>query len=173
MTALVIYGNIGAGKSSICDLLSERLNTIPVSLDQSRREIFTFHETENKMKLEQLSIQLTLDRLEGSPIIFETTAVTKFASRAINLLGAKGYKMTMIHLYCPPDICFARYQNRKRNGHFKAPFAWQKSGNSILNCIEHFDKKQREIYADMTFHSHKRQTTDIVDKIIAKVNHGK
>lgn len=151
MKGIIVYGNIASGKTTVCSLLAEALHTQPISLDACRREVFK-HQDCSMRKGESLAQQLCIARLaDSNPIVFETTAVTKFFSRAWKHIIKMGFRVLMVYLYSPPQVSLARYKERQAKGHFQAPFLYKKK--DIETCIEHFDSEQRKMRRDLTIHS--------------------
>lgn len=98
-----------------------------------------------------------LEELEG-PVIYETTAVTRFFKLAKAKLEAEKQELAYVHLDCRPSTCISRYAVRVAGGHIQAPFAW---GNySISESIYYFHERQHQLQADLRINTTKVRAAD-------------
>ncbi len=158
--AIIIYGNIASGKSTICRQLAQALpDHRHVCLDDHRVKLWEQHPEMGAGHRDLQAQKSCLEDLHG-PVIFETTGVTRFFRKAKEKLEKSGKNSIYIHLDCPSHICIRRYQARLASGHIQAPFAW---GNyTIEQSIYYFHERQQELSPRVRINTSKVRAADAV-----------
>ncbi|PXX96912.1 hypothetical protein DF185_19930 [Marinifilum breve] len=163
---ILVIGNVAAGKSTLSKVLAERLNCVVVCLDDSRVEVVEQGLGNGRGHADRLAQELCLRKLTAEDlVIFESTGVTRFYSKAIKELVRQDYKITKVMLMCDQETCWDRYKKRKASGHFQAPFAYAK-GKNIKEGIRYFHWEQKKLETDLKYDSTKLSTELIADSII-------
>lgn len=133
--AIVIIGNIASGKST---LAQELLLLLPhysfVSTDDIRRS--SGDERLPECEVLDLTIKV-ISKCES--VIFECTGVGKNYQIIKSFLKSK-FKVRVILVECPPDVCLKRFYERKQNG-YKA-FEMTKTADIKTNIYENHIKLQ-------------------------------
>ncbi|WP_460444383.1 AAA family ATPase, partial [Amycolatopsis magusensis] len=145
--AIIIYGNIASGKTTLSKLLKASLGEEykTVNLDECRVKVFGQDLGIGPIQQDLKAQELCLLEMEGKNLIYETTAVTRFFDKARKHLRAQGYKLFFVWLECKPSECYDRYSERKASGHFQAPFAYGKDKTDIRECISYFNYEQKGV----------------------------
>ena len=144
--ALIIYGNIASGKSTVCKYLAELLPDYNhVCLDDDRLKLWEEQPHLGAGQRDMKAQERCLTRLEGN-LIYETTAVTRFYERSARKLKSQGYEFHFVHLFCPVSKCLERYNQRVQSGKIQAPFAWGKY--TIEESMYYFAGMQEELPAN-------------------------
>jgi predicted ABC-type ATPase len=170
---IVIFGNIASGKSTVSQLLAKALPTHKlINLDAFRVEVFRAKQGNGPIHADQIAQDLCLNEMKRTsrPIIYETTAVTRFSDRAFAYLRSRGYQLVFVHLRCSPETCLSRYQARKLEGHVQAPFAYGGKKSDIWQSIGYFHDEQARIRPNVHFDTETLPSDQIAQAIINYLN---
>lgn len=151
--AIIIIGNMASGKSTLARLLADRLDYWHVCLDHFREKCSTaFHLT--PIQRETLAQTQCLAALkQPGDVIFESTGVSSFYRKALDMLDREGVNLQLIRIDCPEKICIERYYARKNNALARPPVRGHKA-MTPEETIHLIEKKLREMPFSFCFQSH-------------------
>lgn len=154
MKAIIIYGNIASGKSTLATLLLKKLHDYSlISLDQLRIEMHHFYHHLSPIARERKAEEKCL-HLIGSynSIIFETTAATRFWKQCFLTMNARNMRMFFVDLHCSANTCIKRFNYRNNNGHFQVAPPYSKK-LTIEQSINSYQRRLHTVHSNIKLDS--------------------
>lgn len=156
---IIIIGNIASGKSTLAKLLSQSLSMNIVCVDDKRNQLFQQGLT-SSIKREREAEKLVLEALSNIDCIYESTGVTQLFKRAYNIISKQKECFVVVKLKCSQEQCFLRYNKRKYDGYFQAPFPFKK-GRNIKESIRYIHWELKNIDFDIELESNDIRNKDV------------
>jgi|GEM_PF-2475799 len=166
---IVVYGNMGSGKSTFAKALNKQLPDFKyVCLDDHRRDNFAdvLDEDHSSFEFEKKVKKEMEDQLgRYSRIIYETTGGTDFFRKMYYEFVKQQYEVTLVKTACPLDECLRRHEKRERRGHFHVVPKYKKA-LSPYEAIRKFDEKSAWIRPDVVLDSVKYSAEELVSQFM-------
>ena len=158
---ILIVGNMGAGKSTLCQILSEKLEWKWLAMDnfrnQAQKESWGGeHEAQKELLYQLLNTDLS---------IYETTAHGNTYHTVMKLLRKHQISHLTIKLECSPEICHSRLMERNSLPNFpKRMNLW----NSLWLLHDSLEKVQAHLSINVASNTPEEIATAILDTLSKK-----
>ena len=145
---IIIFGNMGSGKSTLCAALAAVLpDFTSLGMDDYRRSVRDEHPDRNAFWIEREAEKQCAEALsENADMIWETTGASRFFLREWRRLRTHR-EVVMIRLECALDTCRNRVYARGENG-IRLPFA-----KELNQTLGHIDDANSVLPADLVLDS--------------------
>ena len=166
---IIVYGNMGSGKSTFAKCIAKRLPQYTyICLDDFRKINLDDVITSHKYDFERKVAGDTKKAFEKpSQIIYETTGATLFFKDIYQHFLVKGYRLFIIKIDCPKDVCYQRYHERKETGHYHINPQYRKAlGPQEL--IDRFEKKSAWVVPSLILDSVKLSPDEMVNLFLKR-----
>jgi shikimate kinase len=160
--AIIIYGNIASGKSTVALLLSKFLPQFKcICPDDIRLETSL---NGSIMSENDVYSAVVKEISQHTELILESTGAGTFFKHYLRLLSATDFKVIRVYLKCSGTVCFKRYQNRINTSATLVPMAHPAN---IRTSIETIESKISGLNYDLQFNTDSVDTLEVVNKIMS------
>ena len=163
---IVVFGNMGSGKSTFCRNIKKLLPTYQyILIDTIRKNFANKYINVDEFKMETLCMEeLKRQIFSATNLIYETTAATKlFESIKPRLRGY--FKTFYIYIKCPVHECQNRCDIRKQKGH-KIAMPPIFKNRTELQVLHHFENKHYNVGFDLELNSAILSEEEMITKFI-------
>lgn len=115
MYAIVVYGAMGTGKTTLAAALAQRLKAVHVSLDAHRQQAAAAMPLATDNQREQRAQRSAeAEAMKASCIVLDTTATSEWWRYMYRRLLLQGRTIVAIRLHCMPATSLRRCMNRSQ-----------------------------------------------------------